>query len=50
MDFEKGGFRPPSLTGKERSRWPPLTRMLMTGEMSGEPPRDLTFMEKVDVW
>lgn len=34
----------------ERSRWPPLTRMLMSGEMSGEPPRDLTLKEKVDVW
>ncbi|KAF2099962.1 ferric reductase like transmembrane component [Rhizodiscina lignyota] len=40
----------PSLTGKERSRWPPLTRMLMTGEMSGEPPRDLNWREKIDVW
>lgn len=34
----------------ERARWPPLTRMLMSGEMSGEPPRDLTFKEKLDVW
>ena len=34
----------------ERSRWPPLTRMLMSGEMSGEPPRDLTLKEKIDVW
>ncbi|KAF2459341.1 ferric reductase NAD binding domain-containing protein [Lineolata rhizophorae] len=39
-----------SLTGKERSRWPPLTRMLMAGEMSGEPPRALTWREKVDRW
>ena len=34
----------------ERSRWPPLTRMLMSGEMSGEAPRDLTWMEKLDRW
>lgn len=34
----------------ERSRWPPLTRMLMSGEMSGEPPRDLTLKERFDVW
>lgn len=34
----------------ERSRWPPLTRMLMSGEMSGEPPRNLTAKERFDVW
>ena len=34
----------------ERARWPPLTRMLLSGEMSGEPPRDLTLKEKIDVW
>jgi hypothetical protein len=34
----------------ERSRWPPLTRMLMSGEMSGEPPRDFTLKERFDVW
>lgn len=34
----------------ERARWPPLTRMLMSGEMSGEPPRDLTWREKVSRW
>lgn len=33
-----------------RSRVPPLTRMLMSGEMSGEPPRDLTMKERFDVW
>ncbi|KAI9816591.1 MAG: hypothetical protein M1827_001723 [Pycnora praestabilis] len=36
--------------GMERSRWPPLTRMLMLGEMSGEPPRDLVLREKIDRW
>ncbi|KAH7085394.1 NADPH oxidase B [Paraphoma chrysanthemicola] len=39
-----------SLTGRERSRWPPLTRMLMSGEMSDERPRQLTRKEKFDVW
>lgn len=34
----------------ERARWPPLTRMLMSGEMSAEPPRDLTWREKVSRW
>lgn len=34
----------------ERARWPPLTRMLMSGEMSGEPPRDLTPREKASRW
>ncbi len=34
----------------ERSRLPPLSRMLMSGEMSGEPPRDLTPKERFDVW
>ncbi|PGH10473.1 hypothetical protein AJ80_07516 [Polytolypa hystricis UAMH7299] len=36
--------------GSERARWPPLTRMLMSGEMSGEPPRDLNWKERFDVW
>ncbi|KAF2026811.1 hypothetical protein EK21DRAFT_115433 [Setomelanomma holmii] len=39
-----------SLTGRERSRWPPLTRMLMSGEMSDERARQLTRKEKFDVW
>lgn len=34
----------------ERARWPPLTRLLMSGEMSGEPPRDFTLKERFDVW
>ena len=34
----------------ERSRWTPLTRMLMSGEMSGEPPRALTWREKFNRW
>ncbi|KAH6637409.1 NADPH oxidase 5 [Boeremia exigua] len=39
-----------SLTGRERSRWPPLTRMLMSGEMSEEKGRALTRKERFDVW
>ena len=39
-----------SLTGKERSRWPPLTRMLMSGEVTDEPWREVTWKEKFDVW
>lgn len=39
-----------SLTGRERSRWPPLTRMLMSGEMSEEKGRQLTRKERFDVW
>ena len=39
-----------SLTGRERSRWPPLTRMLMSGEISDEPIRELTPKQKFDQW
>lgn len=34
----------------ERARWSPLQRMLMSGEMSGVAPRDLTAKEKFDRW
>jgi hypothetical protein len=34
----------------ERARWTPLTRMLMSGEMSGEAPRGLNWREKLDRW
>ncbi|KAL1984581.1 hypothetical protein VTN96DRAFT_8883 [Rasamsonia emersonii] len=34
----------------ERARWPPLTRMLMSGEMSGVEPKELTLKEKFDRW
>ncbi|KAK2757956.1 hypothetical protein FQN54_004362 [Arachnomyces sp. PD_36] len=37
-------------TFSERSRWPPLTRMLMSGEVSGEPPRELNMKERFDRW
>ncbi|KAG5209709.1 Superoxide-generating NADPH oxidase heavy chain subunit A [Trichophyton interdigitale] len=35
---------------QERSRIPPLARMLMSSEMSGEPPRSLNMKEKFDRW
>ena len=44
---DQGSFT--SISG-ERARWTPLTRMLMSGEMTGEAPRDLTWMEKLDRW
>lgn len=34
----------------ERSRWPPLTRMLMSGEMSTEQPRELSLKDKFSRW
>jgi len=34
----------------ERSRWPPLTRMLMSGEMSAERPKELNARERFDRW
>ncbi|KAI1919863.1 hypothetical protein LOZ12_005848 [Ophidiomyces ophidiicola] len=46
----KGGYTETYVQGPERARWPPLTRMLMSGEMSGEPPRNLTMKEKFDRW
>ena len=37
-------------TKSERSKYPPLARMLMSGEMSGEPPRELSLKEKIERW
>ncbi|KAI3325526.1 ferric reductase NAD binding domain-containing protein [Xylariaceae sp. AK1471] len=34
----------------ERSRWTPLTRMLLSGEMTQERQKDLTMREKFDKW
>ncbi|KFX98507.1 hypothetical protein O988_04301, partial [Pseudogymnoascus sp. VKM F-3808] len=34
----------------ERARWPPLTRMLMSGEMNAETKRDYNWKEKFDKW
>jgi NADPH oxidase 2 len=50
MDLKRSDTMSTVSTKSERARWPPLTRILMSGEMSGEPPRDLTTMEKVDRW
>lgn len=48
--MDKSGYAGYSLSGRERSRWPPLTRMLMSGEMSDEKPRELYLKEKFDRW
>ncbi|KAK2741368.1 hypothetical protein FQN57_005652 [Myotisia sp. PD_48] len=37
-------------TLSERARWPALTRMLTSGEMSNEQARKLTIMQKFDRW
>lgn len=34
----------------ERSRWTPLTRMLLSGEMTQERQKDLSSREKFDRW
>lgn len=34
----------------ERARCPPLTRMLMSGEMSGAGAKELTTKQKFDRW
>ncbi|KFY41393.1 hypothetical protein V494_03013 [Pseudogymnoascus sp. VKM F-4513 (FW-928)] len=34
----------------ERSRWPPLTRMLMSGEMNAETKREYNWKEKYNKW
>ncbi|MCJ1308705.1 hypothetical protein MMC25_002359 [Agyrium rufum] len=44
--YSKESYR----NGGERTRLPPLARMLMSGEMNGEPPRDLTPREKIERW
>ncbi|KAK5941411.1 hypothetical protein PMZ80_006689 [Knufia obscura] len=37
-------------SASERSRTTPLSRLLLSGEISGEAPRDLNFMEKLNRW
>ena len=34
----------------ERSRWTPLTRMLLSGEMTQEKQKNLSAKEKFDRW
>ena len=46
MSYDYGGFEKPS----ERSRWTPLTRMLLSGEMTQERQQELTTREKFDRW
>ncbi|ERF70729.1 hypothetical protein EPUS_05081 [Endocarpon pusillum Z07020] len=48
--FSDGRASVSMATESERVRWPPLTRLLMSGEMSGEPPREFTLKERFDVW
>lgn len=45
MDYYNGGEKP-----TERSRWTPLTRMLLSGEMTQERQKELTPREKFDRW
>lgn len=44
------GSSPGSMKQSERSRWTPLTRMLLSGEMTQEKQRELTPREKFDRW
>ncbi|KAI3528356.1 ferric reductase like transmembrane component [Colletotrichum filicis] len=46
MDYYYAGSEKPS----ERSRWTPLTRMLLSGEMTQEKQKDLTMRERFDRW
>lgn len=46
----KSEFGSVSSTTSERARSSQLSRMLMSGELSGEPIRDLTPMEKINRW
>lgn len=50
LSFSDGRASVSMATESERARWPPLTRLLMSGEMSGEPPREFTLKERFDVW
>ena len=49
MEFKNLNDRPVSVMS-ERSRLPPLARMLMSGEMNGETVRELTLSEKIERW
>ncbi|PNY25496.1 Superoxide-generating NADPH oxidase heavy chain subunit A [Tolypocladium capitatum] len=44
--YDYDGFERPS----ERSRWTPLTRMLLSGEMTQEQQQKLTTRERIDRW
>ncbi|CAK7205868.1 hypothetical protein SEUCBS139899_008648 [Sporothrix eucalyptigena] len=47
MDYYENNFREKQ---SERSRWTPLTRMLLSGEMTQEKQKELTNREKFDRW
>ncbi|MBE7180616.1 MAG: hypothetical protein INR71_05280 [Terriglobus roseus] len=49
-DMEIADWKTPSATGKERARWPALTRMLALGDTPDEPPRTYTTREKIEIW
>ena len=46
MDF----YDYPEKGQSERSRWTPLTRMLLSGEMTQERQKELSAKEKFDRW
>jgi NADPH oxidase len=46
MDYYYAGSEKPS----ERSRWTPLTRMLLSGEMTQEKQKELSSRERFDRW
>ncbi|OKL63600.1 hypothetical protein UA08_02019 [Talaromyces atroroseus] len=50
MDMEKLPPEYDAESKSERARWPPLTRMLMSGEMSNYEPKPLTTKQKFDRW
>lgn len=45
-----GGFGYSDEKQSERSRWTPLTRMLLSGEMTQERQKELRPREKFDRW
>ena len=46
MSYYDGGYDKQT----ERSRWTPLTRMLLSGEMTQERQKELSGKEKFDRW
>lgn len=46
MEYEYAGWDRPS----ERSRWSPLTRMLLSGEMTQEKQQILSARDRFDRW
>jgi len=54
-DYYGGGYKPErdsmgELRQTERARWTPLTRMLLSGEMTQERQKELSPREKFDRW